>query len=652
MFPHGSVVLLEGSWPPETPGCLRRSLDDSIDGRCEWIDVLAVELAEELREIDAWDERATGGSALYSSAELNALSLRYYLVKLARIVAYFTDISPLQYGDELEVVLAAGKDEYLADLFQELAAAMEIECCITWCENGEDRSNSQGRDAKNFPKNGRWRRLGGRLARLLEPDKNIASPQRRVVLCGNPRILDPLAEELLRQGCRLWWLYDRFAVTSWLRWRPRGVGQLFCDSSMGGKNRLMANLPEKLDCLGVNLAPAVGRWMAARIEQQGRRQTRAVREINSHFRRIRPHRLVLSEDATPFARAAVGVASLRGVRSFVLQHGVPGCRFGFAPLAADHFLAWGNSSKQQLVDWGIFAQQITVTGSPQHDGSFRRTQSAGQQSTQILWGKAARATGLLKSLAAAEPSGKTAIAAARQLITADVGGRPMASPDNPLGTPVLRSARSAKILLLATTPPRDSRPDAVALHFNPTTHAQMLRISLAAVAKIENASLEIKLHPRAADDPILRRLLTEYKSLRVKLTRRTPLQKCVARADCVLSCMSSAGVEAAAAGVPVIQILPQGSADVMPHDHWGLLGSARTQEELDRLLAKILMEGWKSPGTVDEDVFAMPEPGATAAAARAILAETPRTPKMVFQGWKRDGEYSRQKDQFTMSNDH
>ncbi|MBN2295069.1 MAG: hypothetical protein JXM70_21755 [Pirellulales bacterium] len=614
---RGPALLLEGSWTSETPGCLYWSLDEEIDGRFEWIDIVASDLAEELSELGQIDDSCSSTGNLYSSANINVLALRYYLVKLARIVTYFTQVRPLRADDELEIYLCAGCDEDLADLFEELAARSGAQCTVRWNEPGI-RGNLAIR-AADFPKNSYIRRLGGRLARLVQPRKAIGSHRQRIVLCGNPRILDPIASELLREGCQLWWLYDRFAVQSWLRWRARGVGQLFCDSSLGRKNRLTAHLPERLSCLGINLAPAVGRWMAERLHTHGRQQTRAVREINAHFRRICPHRIVLSEDATPFARATVAVGRRHGATSFVVQHGVPCCRFGFAPLAADHLLAWGQSSKDQLVDWGVSPRQVHVTGSPQHEGMGRSLAASSDPPvspapTRIIWGKASRATGVLRSLGSAEPTGTGAIEAARELIASNVADHAVKA-----GRPV----KSPKILLLATTTPRDGRPDSVAMHFNRKTHAQMLRDALSSVAKIEDATLEIKLHPRTPSDPIMEEILAEFESLKVNIVRKGSLETLASRADCILSCFSTAGVEAATTGVPVIQLLPRGSANIMPHDRWGLIGSSRAEEELDGLLAKVLVEGWKTQGVADERVFENPEVGATAQAVRMILEKTP-----------------------------
>ena len=225
---------------------------------------------------------------------------------------------------------------------------------------------------------------------------------------------------------------------------------------------------------------------------------------------------------------------------------------------------------------------------------------------------------MLQPLESSEPTGARAIEAARELLASDLSDRSVTK-----GRPV----KSPNILLLATTAPRDGRPDSIAMHFNRKTHAQMLRAALASVAKIEGATLEIKLHPRTPSDPILQSILEEFKLLPVNIVRKAALDTCVARADCILSCFSTAGVESAPAGVPVIQLLPRGSADIMPHDRWGLMGSARSECELDSLLAQVLVEGWKNPGMADERVFGNPNSdnsgGATAQAARAILEKTP-----------------------------
>lgn len=514
-----AAVLLEGSWPQ---GGL--SLDDAIDARFSWIDEAAVYWA------DCLDQLANTPDALADlpvhTAWLNALSLRYYLVKLLRVVAFFTEVRPLTVDDQVELLAEWGRDRDYVDLIVQLCERSGAALHVKWLDQPTT-------PAPGFPKNRRWRRLAARVGEWLEPAVSLDDSP-RVVFCGNPRLLEPVCEELLHRNCRLWWLYDRFAFGSWLRWRPRGMGQLVCDSSEGQESRLVVPAIERVECHGIDLAGPLRRWFTARVESVGSRQTRIIEQIDRHFARLRPNALVLDEDATPLARAAVALARHHGATSFVVQHGAPCCRFGFAPLAADRFLAWGQSSADQMTRWAVPAERIDVVGSPHHDQLHRQLE--------------------------------------RPVTTS--------SPQS--------SSRPVKILLLATVPPRDDRPDAVGLHMTGRGYAEMLRDAVTTIAAIPRARLVVKLHPRAPHDPVLKKLLATQPRPKTRVVRKGSLQRCLSGVDCVISCGSSAGIDATLAGLPVIQLLPAGSGDVLPHDQWGLVGTARSASELQELLQHVL----------------------------------------------------------------
>ncbi len=570
--PDEPALLLEGSWPSGVAADVHASLDDAIDGRFDWIDELAADWAAMLAE----DDR--------SPAYLNALPLQYYLVKLLRLPVYFSDVQPLQGFDGVELVAAIGRDRDYADAIVQLCRTAKVPCHVRWIAGREHAP-------RPFPRNASWRRWAGRLlggwsrrmdfqsvpkqtdwkSVLQELAQEAAHARPAVVLCGNPRLLDPVCGQLLSEGCRPAWLYDRFALKSWLRWKSSGVRQLVCDSSLGRENRLPqqpfgADLSRRLVCRDVNLARPIARWLADRTKTHGPRQTRLIEQIDAHFRNVRPHAVVLDEDATPMARAVVAVARRHGARSFVVQHGVPCCRFGFSPAVADRVLVWGRSSAQQLLDWGVSAEQIRVTGSPQHD---------------------------------------------KKRVTV-----PILRDRKRVTVPILR------ILLLATVPPRDDRPDSVALHLTGRSYAEMLRMAFATVAGIDDVELLVKLHPRTAEDPVIRALRVEFSSLRCRVVRRGPLGRWFDGIDCVLSCGSTAGVEAAMAGLPVIQLVPSGATGFPPHDCWGLAGTARRQIELQRLLAGVLVEGRRGSSWPDPNVFS---DGDKPAAARVVdeILQTP-----------------------------
>ncbi len=514
---EGPALLLEGSWPEPQRGN-RRALDEEIDGRFDAIDRQAADWAERLADVD------TPGD-FPPPAMLNVLPLRYCLVKLIRVAQYFTRHDPLSPGDCLELTAATGRDQDYVDVLAEYCRRRDIGFLVRWIDRG-------GEVLPTFPPNARWRRWAAKLAQRLRPPILPDPARRRVVLCGNPRLLESVCHELLARNCQVWWLYDRFALKSWLRWQGAGVGQLVCDSSLAQENRFSEPSPEQpfpgeFDVGGIDLSGPIRRWIAGRTASHGPRQTQILRRIEAHFRHIRPDAIVLDEDATPLARAAVLIGRRHGATSAVVQHGVPCCRFGFAPLLADRILVWGTSSAERLVQWGIPPDRIRITGSPQHD---RWTIACGRKPPR----------------------------------------------------------HGPRILLLATVPPRDARPDAVSQHLTSRTNARMLRMAFAATAAIDHARLTVKLHPRTGDDPMVEALRAEFHSLDTRIVRRGPLPKWFDRVDCVLSCGSSAGVEATLAGVPVVQLAPPSATSTFADDGWGFVGTARDEATLHAMLVEVL----------------------------------------------------------------
>ena len=514
-------LLLEGAWP--VAAAERWSLDEAIDDRCRWIDRAAAELAE-----------ALGGASEISFAFLNALALRYYFVKLLRVVAFFDQAPRPNLAEKIRLHVARGRDEDYVDLFQGLARTHGFTCQV-------ERHDAPKQTAAPAAAAQGWRRWAARVDDTF-PAPAAGESDQRIVLCGNPRLLDPVCEALVARGCRVWWMYERFAVRSWFRWRRAGVGQLVCD---GGAERLYRYSDSGPACdltvRGVDLAPAVERWLGRQAAKHGSAQSRLVARIDEHFRAVRPTGLILDEDATPLKRAAVALARRRQARSLVVQHGAPCGPFGFAPQAADGLCTWGAASREQLLHFGASPERVFVTGWPQ----FER-----------------RAT-----------------------------PRPRRSLPP-------RNRRTKRILLLATMPPDDGRPDTVSFHLTRQTHEQMLDMACTAVARLPRARLTIKLHPRSGDDAVFRQALERHPALRGRIVRSPRLDRLIAESDCVLSCASTSGIEAALAGAPVVQLLPAGSGDILPADRWGLLGSARTLDELNVLLEAAMIRGWRTPAEI------------------------------------------------------
>ncbi len=532
-----AALLLEGSWPDDADVELRQSLDDAVDARFRWIDSEAAHIAAKLGATNASEA---------SLLSLNATRLRYQLVKWLRVVAWFEKIARLKNGASLRVILERHRDRDYGRLLQALADKHGCHLIIRW---EQPHSACESPRGETPPLNEWWRRLLSRVHRATARGlATRAVNETRVLLCGNPRHLDPVCGELLRRGARPTWLYERLAIHGWLRWRWRGVGQYVCDREAPAVEPLPLGWgDEAVESCGLDLRPVLEPWWEQLSATSAARQSQLLAQVEQALDDVQPSDVVVDQDATPLNRALVLAAKSRGIRTTVVQHGVPFVAFGFAPVEADTICAWGETSRQQLVDWGVSRERIVVTGSPAHDA------------------------GRLKP---------------RELSAAP---RP--------------EQRPPRFLLLGTMPPQDTRPDVIAYHCTSRSYEQMLRMALGVLSQYDEATVLIKPHPRDATRRLWHRLLHDFPALDALLLERGTLEQYVGGADCVLACASSSGVEATLHGVPVVQLMPSGSRDLIDATEWGMLGSARSAEQLRSLIDRALYDPTARPDGLNPSVI-------------------------------------------------
>jgi hypothetical protein len=508
------ALLLEGSWPDSLSGPARWSLDECVDARDQWIDDEATRLSEQLCRSPSLDRPID----LAGLAFLDALRVRYYLVKLLRLVVLLSRLAGSTRFSKWQVYVERELDQDYELIIRQLADAVGVPLMMV-------ELSTRHEQPPPLAANSALRRGLARMLARPGVAPAAANGPPRFVLCGNPRILNPICVELVARGCTVWWLYDRFAVKHWLAWRAVGVRQIVCDTESHRGGSLAGCWPAEAVVHGpVDLAPAL-RWFIQReAVRHGSSVARIAERVDAEFRRIRPTHVVVDQDASPLPRAAIVAGRQLGAASAVVQHGVPAVQFGFVPLLADQVFVWNEASQRQLVSWKVAAERIHVTGPTCFEES----------------------------------------------------ALPQCAP-----------GRRPRLLLALTTPPADGRPDSVAYHLTTKTHHAMLRAALAAARKL-NCRLLIKLHPRASHRAQIAALLTEYPGLRARIVRSRKLQKLFARVDCVLSCASTAGWEAQLSGLPVIQLLPTGSADVLPPSLWRWDACVRGQEEVEKALRAVI----------------------------------------------------------------
>lgn len=530
-------LLLEGAWPEQLPeswcSTNRQDLDHLIDARFAWVDAAAEQFATALTNVPAGEPTSS-----LDLAYLNALKLRYYIVKLMRVVVFFQEFAP--HTSQVVLHLEPGDDDY-ATLFASISATFGFHLHWHWHKpTAADTPPQQPPSGPNFnirPWRRAFKRALGMFALWSNPALQASTPL-RTLFCGNRLWLDPVCEEVLRRGGEAWWLYERFAIRPWFDWRRRGVGQLTCETSSAAQpvaiasptasNLLSGALPLgrcdlPLPFHGVDLAPTLRHWLADRSRELGHRQAQWVNQIRRHLAHIRPHMVVMDEDATPFTRTLVAVARSLQIPTVVIQHGVPRVRFAFAPQAADWFCAWGRTSQQQIAEWGVPSDRLIVTGSPRYDGWLR-----------------------------------SAV-------------RPTAEADEPQhGTTSTKNT----ILYLATTPPSPRRPDAIGFGMTEAAHAHLLRSTCEAVSSFGRFELVIKLHPRCRNVQAFNDVLQEFPDLPARIVWNQPIDRLAAQAVCVISCASGGGLDASWLGHDVLDLLPPGAVDLLPSDLWGTHGTA------------------------------------------------------------------------------
>jgi len=533
-----SALLLEGDWPDAelaTTSSTERllSLDTLIDAtRFAELDEAAERLASNIARAASPVDL---GDALPQPnfAEINALRLRYEAIRWLRVVAVWQTCGKASGGELVELYVAPGRDNEYVVLWQALSRAFSFTLRIHFVLGDVAKSAPF-----KLPKNAWWRRTLARLFANRAASRDRRSPaasahRPRLLFVGNPRILDPVCDAVLDRGANVAWLYDRFAVGTWHTRRAVGIAWLTCDDDRRDIDRFPTKLLRSpVTYAGVDLGEVAEAWFRRWRQRLGAVQSRQWQRIGEHLASLRPQGVVLDEDATPLARITVAHARRLGIPTIVVQHGVCCVRFGFAPLAADMFCVWDEASRRQLESWNVPNKRIVVTGPPRVPNLVRRK----------------------------------------------------------------KQSDTKRIVLLATLPPRDDRPDAVALHLTTRTHATMLQAACAAVDELrremsDDVELVVKMHPRAPHDPQLAQTLRLFPKLRHRIVVGGSLAEVLASADCVLSCVSSAGIEAAEAGFAVVQLLPQGSGTILPAEWYGLLGSARTLDGLRPLLRQAIAHG-------------------------------------------------------------
>ncbi len=531
-------LVLHGSWPWEDLS-KRCSLDQCLDAGWDWVDELAQRWGQVLTGTeDSQVHWATKPCEAALFCFLHALPLRYFLVDLLRTVAFLH--AHRNRWSQVHFHTRGEQDKPYEKLFRHWGHSSGVPVQVEREGPREvgtgSLQNSAGVAVSNL------RRLLGRMHRL---QARWAGQKRRKLpalwLCGNPRVLAPLAPELARAGWAPLWLFPQVALRWWRRSLQGGLGQWFYGAQAGSRPPWPACAPQLLraEMLGVNLAESLNEFLARRWRGFGKAVAWAWASFRQAWAHCPPEVILLDEDATWPKRLLVHLAREQGVPTVVIQHGVPRLKFGFAPLVADWICVWGAESAQVLQSWEVPAEKILITGSPEHDGVF--------------------APG--KRFHRAVP-----------------------------GPPALRPGEPIRVLFLATVWPRSQRPEPLGFHLTEAAYRRLLAAVVECVLECPRTELVIKLHPREQNQKVFRQFVPTEQKDRVRLEGKKGLWDLLPRVHVVFCLASGSGVEAAAAGWPVIELIPPGGKELLPARRWGMVAVAQDASQVRRAFRQLLTQ--------------------------------------------------------------
>lgn len=93
----------------------------------------------------------------------------------------------------------------------------------------------------------------------------------------------------------------------------------------------------------------------------------ALRTLFEHWS---PEAVVSTSDLWPFEYHFAHEASLRGIPSFVIQHGA--LAYFYWPFVADYYVLWGEQSREEMAAFGAPPERLLVGGMPASDTTFSR----------------------------------------------------------------------------------------------------------------------------------------------------------------------------------------------------------------------------------------------------------------------------------------
>lgn len=211
--------------------------------------------------------------------------------------------------------------------------------------------------------------FGDRLPRLLNRFRNA-----KILFSGNPSLLAPVRRRLQKDYGRACATVRPFTLASFGAAADRSV--FFVPSQRQAPRRSLWDETgayaafkknKTFEWQGADLLPAVWDTISAFMNWERSGLTELYEGMRRTLKDAAPDFLIVDEDVVETNRALTAAAKSLGIKTLVVSHGLPGAPFGFVPLVADHFAAWGPNMREAMEGWSVEAERLLVTGCPKYD---------------------------------------------------------------------------------------------------------------------------------------------------------------------------------------------------------------------------------------------------------------------------------------------
>ncbi len=251
--------------------------------------------------------------------------------------------------------------------------------------------------------------------------------------------------------------------------------------------------------------------------------------------------ILVDEDVCPYNKTLITVANQKNIPSCVIQHGAPFpiVAIALAPVSCTKIAAWGNTTRDMLLNCGVSDSKIEVTGVPRYD-SFR--------------------------IKPADPKDRARIAAE------------------------LNIPADKKWLVFATDPFHEpGRADFVGNYLTQDELRKLVQTVARAAQRFPECRLILKLHPRDRYESFARAWIREMNMEgQVWVTRSFPTPRLLPHTEVLLTVCSTVAIEAMLCDKPVITLNMQSGEDLQPHRELGVALGAKDEQTLIQALDRCL----------------------------------------------------------------